>query len=1851
MRKSGNLWNRALSRFGFSAKKNDDRKPNHNKRTLRFEELERRKLLAVLTWTGLGANNNWGTAANWSTGSAPVAGDDLVFSGSTRTATANNLTAGTSFKSIEFKSNNFSISGNNLTLTSGVIVDAGVTGSSIAANLALSGAVTVNVVSSSLTISSTISGAGSLTKSGSGTLILTGTDVYTGGTAIAAGALQLGSGGTTGSIVGNIVDNGQLIVNRSDDLRLSNNLSGTGKLTKSGGGYLTLSGSNAFTGGTTINSGTLSLGGSSSLGYGILTLNGGTLDLNGYDANVTGLSGASATVIGNSADSTTATLNVHEYGNYQGIITDDLGGSMALHFLGGSSRSGNLLLSGVNNYWGGTTIDGGTVTMGGSCALGYGNMTVNAGVLDMQGNTLAVNSLYGSSDAVITSYWGDATLYIWNGGSYDGSVTNGYGGIVSLNVSGDLRLGNYNYYTGGTTINRGTVTVETSVSLGYGNLTMSGGMLDLNGQEAFFNYLNGSSSAVITNSTGTGRVNVGLGGTFQGTIRDGEGTVGLYASGSLILSGVNTYTGGTGIYGATVTLGSDSALGVGNVTLSGGTINLNDRNLTVRTLTSDYGSVITNSSGSSALSVTVGGTFAGSINDGAGTISLTSSGSLILSGFSSYSGGTTISAGALQIGAGGRGGAISGAIVNDGQLVVNHDYISFMDSVISGTGSLTKLGSGALYLTAENTYTGGTTVSAGTLSIGAGGTVGSVVGNIVNNASLRFDRSDAVTYAGVVSGTGSVTKNGANTLIFTGTNTYTGVTTISAGTLQLGAGGSTGSVAGNIVDNGALALNGSTKTTFSGVISGTGSVTKMGSNIFVLSGDNTYTGGTTISAGTLKLGNNAGIGVGSVFVDKNGVLDLYGYSPTIYGLTGSGRINNISATKMSTLTIVGNSSFSGIIRKNLSLSKEISLVVSSGTLTLSGTTTLTGTTTLLGGTLELTGGAFTCSGGTTIAAAGTLQIDAGTFSSSVVDNGTLILANTKPFTLSDSISGTGVLRKAGSGKLALSGTNTLSGSICLTTGLTTLGSSVALGTGTVTIENDARLDLGGFNNAAQPISTLNLIDGDVVNGTLAASSSFNAQSGAITANLVGTAGLTKSGSGDVTLTGVNTYLGSTTASGGVLYVGSQALPTGTTVSGSGIVVYMQDLYWNGGSGSWNSSYAWHYSNGVLVSWVDGSNAYFSGGGTITVSGSLNAASMIFASGDYSISGGQITVSSYCDVNSGSGSVIVSSALSGDGLLKKDGEGELEFSGNSTFTGVAWATNGTLNLNFAAMPTTAPNFWLDGDGEIIGAGAIQFNDSYIYDAVRSRFDDETISRNEVLQILSIVAAQDSVISAAELSDLQAIADNAKLLNMLDYVAVLLSDVANGNAANANYQSASLGNLAAGDSSSKLTTLTNKWFLGTDHPYNESGTYRLVSGSLFVNGASWRDMNQRGVGDCWLIAGFGALANASESCIENMFIDNGDGTYTVRFYYESGGLNSGIYSAEYVTVDCYLPVGSIGTSVYQGWNSDVAQEIPGFPSVYNYNLYNNPSNELWFALVEKAYAQWCETGHAGRTNKKVSYTGLSTNRNDYDSLDSGQCSEVFEAVVGVDCIGGAAIINALNNGFAVGSGRLIDESQANYDLYNMFDSHAYSVVGYTYESATATYNLILKNPWGYYQPYSVPLTAFEVMYVIDPSNTTPAVETLSSASKLTYSDGSTSASSASTSSASASSSATSLSSVIPGSYVSAAMNAEQKSVSTIGSTVDLTAYFASLENVAATRRQSDDMAISSFDSAVTSEISPTTFHSAAVDSDLWTSAEDFLPSGDFPPIAASERLMIERKTKLKDEAIDSLFAGFEVEFASL
>ncbi|HEV2681153.1 MAG TPA: autotransporter-associated beta strand repeat-containing protein, partial [Rhodanobacter sp.] len=143
---------------------------------------------------------------------------------------------------------------------------------------------------------------------------------------------------------------------------------------------------------------------------------------------------------------------------------------------------------------------------------------------------------------------------------------------------------------------------------------------------------------------------------------------------------------------------------------------------------------------------------------------------------------------------------------------------------ITGSIDLIKGGAGTLVLAGTDSYTGGTTINDGTLQIGNGGITGSITGNVVDNALLVFDRSDNVTFNGIVSGNGSLTQAGTGTLTLTGASTYTGGTTISSGTLQLGSGGTTGSITGNVTNNGSLAFDHSDDVTFNGIVSGSGSL-------------------------------------------------------------------------------------------------------------------------------------------------------------------------------------------------------------------------------------------------------------------------------------------------------------------------------------------------------------------------------------------------------------------------------------------------------------------------------------------------------------------------------------------------------------------------------------------------------------------------------------------------------------------------------------------------------------------------------------------------------------------------------------------------------------------------------------------------------------------------------------------------------------------------------------------------------------------------------------------------------------------------------------------------------------------
>jgi autotransporter-associated beta strand protein len=374
-------------------------------------------------------------------------------------------------------------------------------------------------------------------------------------------------------------------------------------------------------------------------------------------------------------------------------------------------------------------------------------------------------------------------------GAFDATIASVIDGAGALEKDGigRLILTGVNTYTGLTTIAQGTLALEGSGSIA----ASSGVVVDANGT---FDIAATDAGASITTLSGSGNVALGArtltltnaSGTFSGVI---AGTGGLTLSaGTQTLTGTNTYTGATTIAsGATLALS-----GAGSIAASSGVVV--NANGAFDIAATDAGASITTLSGSGnvalgARTLTLTNalsTFSGVI---AGTGGLTlSAGTETLTGTNTYTGATTIASGAtLSIGAGGTSGSISSAsaVTNNGVLTLNRSDVVTFANVVTGTGELRQVGSGTTTLTGANTYNGITSISAGVLVVGSG-TVGTLgTGNVVNTASLHFARTDSVTVANAISGTGSVRQIGSGTTNLTGTSTYTGATTVEAGTLRV----------------------------------------------------------------------------------------------------------------------------------------------------------------------------------------------------------------------------------------------------------------------------------------------------------------------------------------------------------------------------------------------------------------------------------------------------------------------------------------------------------------------------------------------------------------------------------------------------------------------------------------------------------------------------------------------------------------------------------------------------------------------------------------------------------------------------------------------------------------------------------------------------------------------------------------------------------------------------------------------------------------------------------------------------------------------------------------------------------
>ncbi|GJD16635.1 hypothetical protein RIVM261_015910 [Rivularia sp. IAM M-261] len=352
-----------------------------------------------------------------------------------------------------------------------------------------------------------------------------------------------------------------------------------------------------------------------------------------------------------------------------------------------------------------------------------------------------------------------------------------------------------------------------------------------------------------------------------------------------------------------------------------------------------------------------------------------------------------------------------------------------------------------------------------------------------------------------------------------------------------------------------------------------------------------------------------------------------------------------------------------------------------------------------------------------------------------------------------------------------------------------------------------------------------------------------------------------------------------------------------------------------------------------------------------------------------------------------------------------------FKNATTIYNLEYSTN---LISEVLPPTQSSPSWLD----------TIFQDAQLRADIKSFSIDGVIDRSEVIRILR--ASEDNgVVDSTEFRDLQNLVSNASRLGIPEYVQVLTNKVVNGDVANQRYQNNPLGNLTAGSSSTQISNLVNKWFFGRDYP-TSAYTYQQVSGVLFQNGVNYQDIKQGLINDCFFLVGLAATAIQSPTTIENMFIDNGDNTYTVKFFRNQ--------VADYITVDKYLPTDLAGKFVYASKGSS----------------YNNPTNELWVALAEKAYAQLNESGwiYQDSTN---SYSGIGK---------GGYISDAFSHITGQtvsmsNVLSLESLTNAISIGKSIGFG-----SKSSGVAPDIVPLHAYALVNYDASAQTFT----LFNPWG-------------------------------------------------------------------------------------------------------------------------------------------------------------------------------------------
>ncbi len=377
------------------------------------------------------------------------------------------------------------------------------------------------------------------------------------------------------------------------------------------------------------------------------------------------------------------------------------------------------------------------------------------------------------------------------------------------------------------------------------------------------------------------------------------------------------------------------------------------------------------------------------------------------------------------------------------------------------------------------------------------------------------------------------------------------------------------------------------------------------------------------------------------------------------------------------------------------------------------------------------------------------------------------------------------------------------------------------------------------------------------------------------------------------------------------------------------------------------------------------------------------------------------------------------------LFSQEAEGRAVGGASSSASGTSSTQSGSQTASSAAV-----------NPEIYDAGLKSF-------VTGKLANDNLLTRQDMIDVFRYVEL-DNWVTQAEFDGLRTISAYRSLFPQPDHVWSLANNVINGDLWNATYNGVALGNLTANVPGTYLESLVGKWFYGNDRPdtLNDYGVrygWRIAQGKLFVSGASYTDVRQGMLGDCWFLAALEEIAVRTVSIINTMFIDNGDNTFTVRLY------NNRV--ADYFTVDRYLPVDSYGRFV--------------FANIYSYA--SSQSNELWVALAEKAavhaYSSWWGFKHE--------YMSISGDYIGYGmTMVSGYTPTYllgYNNGAGMTLTDFNTALSAWNSGALIGFA-----SKSTPSSSSIVGNHAYAVVGYNKTTKLFT----LANPFGANNAWGVP-----------------------------------------------------------------------------------------------------------------------------------------------------------------------------------